>query len=141
MAIIRSTTKITKNVNATKAGEWLKTLTQKEREKLDKKVTKQIQEFNFLNSANFPRLDKYAGLSGEEISVTLNEFKSNNIRPASKEAKRFFSFWKTGRNLKNYLLRELFPKRFFDPNMLDDTPLLEIKKIKRKREELEQERN
>ncbi|KKL58380.1 hypothetical protein LCGC14_2225990, partial [marine sediment metagenome] len=57
----RTIEKLPKNIKVTQAGIWLETLTQKERDNLNKKVTKQIQEFNFLYSNTFPRLDKYAG--------------------------------------------------------------------------------
>ena len=137
--VTKATEKLPKNTTTTEAGEWLKTLTPKEKEKLDKKVKKMIVEHNFLYSSSFPLRGRYAHLTEEEISVKLNEFKSNNIRPASKEAKRFFSFWKTKRNLRNRLMRELFPRRFFNRDMLSDDSLSDIREMKRKREEHEHE--
>ena len=138
--VIKTTEKIPKNIKTTEAGDWLKTLTPTERDKLDKKVKKMIVEHNFLHSSSFPLRTKYAVLTQEEISIKSNEFKSNNIRPPSRDAKRFFSFWRTGRNLRNRLMRELFPKRFFDKDMLSDDSLADIREIKRRREEYEQSR-
>lgn len=114
---VKTTEKLTKNIVITEAGEWLKTIIQKERDKCNQKVTKSIAEFNFLNSVSFPRLDKYAKLTEEEIRVRLGEFKSNHTAPISKEAKRFFSYCDSGRGEKQALLRALFPQVFYDRNI------------------------
>ena len=120
MAKIYTTEKLPKNIKITKAGILLKTLNQKERDKLDKKVTKALVELNFLNSSKFPRANKYAELTEEEIRVKLNEFKSNNIRPISKELKKFSSYKQTGRSSKHSLLKVLFPEVFFDRKLLGE---------------------